>query len=106
MVTPNGPLAEYISVKMEQGTQAGSTFPDCTGFTPDATGTFYEGPTASPVPGNWDMSIPVVPAGATAWTTGSSLVFKLTQTLSPTTPDTMQQASTGVTTVVWEARNQ
>jgi hypothetical protein len=106
MVTPNGPLAEYIDVKMEQGSQASSTFPTCTGFTPDATGTFYEGPSASPVPGNWDLSIPVIPAGATAWNTGDSLVFRITQTLSPATPDTLQQASTGVTAVVWEARNQ
>jgi hypothetical protein len=100
-----GTLANYLDLTMTQGTQTGATFPDCTGFTPDATGTVFTGPVYSPVPGSWDLGLPVVPAGQSSWQSGSSLVFKLEMVLDPDTPDTVQNASLGNSTVVWEARD-
>ncbi|MDX6605817.1 MAG: hypothetical protein QOD14_357 [Solirubrobacterales bacterium] len=105
MQNVTGPLAPYVNLTMTQGTQASPTFPGCTGFTPDATGVIFTGPVYSPVQGSWDLGLPVVPAGSTNWQSGTSLVFKFTATLDPTTPDTQQNSSIGTSTIVWEARN-
>ena len=101
-----GPLAEYLNLQIIQGQQANPVFPGCTGFTADATGTLFDGPIGSPTPGNWDSGLPVVPSGHTSWQTGDTLVFKMTMTLDPATPDTLQASSTGTLTSVWESRNQ
>ncbi len=101
----SGPLADYLNLRIIQGTQASPTFPACTGFTPDATGTVFEGPLASPVPGSFAFGLPVVPAGQTAWELGSSLVFQFELTLDAATPDTLQASSTGTVTAVWEAHD-
>jgi hypothetical protein len=100
-----GPLAQYLNMTIIQGAQSSSTFPDCTGFTPDATGTIFEGPAMSPTPGSYEAGLPIVPAGQTLWNSGDSLVMKLVMTLDPSAPDTVQGASTGNSTIVWEAHN-
>lgn len=102
-----GTLAPYLNLAIVQGTQASPTFPGCNGFTPDATGTDFQGPVVSPVPGSYDAGLPVLPpGGATAWQTGSTLVFQFTMTLDPSTPDSLQGSNTGAMAVVWESRNQ
>jgi hypothetical protein len=101
-----GPLAAYLDLKITQGGQASPVFPGCTGFTPDSTGTIFEGPIDSPVPGSWDFGLPITPAGQTSWHPGDSLVFEMEMTLNPNTPDTLQASSTGTMTSVWESRNQ
>jgi camelysin-like metallo-endopeptidase len=101
-----GPLANYLNLTMTQGSQASPTFPNCNGFTPDATGVIFSGPIYSPASGNWEMGLPVTPAGSAAWKTGDSLAFKFSITLDPATPDTLQNASLGTSTIVWEARNE
>jgi hypothetical protein len=107
MQNTTGELAKYLNVTMTQGTQASTSFPSCTGFTPDATGVIFEGPAYSPVSGGWELGLPVSPAGSVEghWNQGTSLVFKFTMTLESTTPDSLQNSSLGNTTIVWEARN-
>jgi hypothetical protein len=100
-----GELAEFLHLKMTQGTQSSATFPSCSGFTPDATGVIFEGPITSPVPGSYEYGLPVAPAGQTQWNPGNSLVFKLELTLDATTPDSAQGATTGSMTALWEARS-
>jgi hypothetical protein len=101
-----GPLAGYLDLEIIQGHQTSPVYPDCTGFTPDATGTIFHGSFESPVPGSWEYGLPIYPAGQTSWSTGDSLTFKMIMTLDPDTPDTLQASSTGTLTSVWESRNQ
>jgi Camelysin metallo-endopeptidase len=102
-----GPLTPYLGLKYEKGTQADSTFPDCTGFTPDqGNGTVYEGPISSALFGNWDTGIPIVPGSQSQWNQGDSAVLRVTLSLGADAPNSTQGASTGSATVVWEARNQ
>ena len=107
MQNTTGPLANYVNLTITQGTDAGATFPNCTGFTPDATGVIFQGPAYSPVSGSWETGLPVAPAADVEgdWDAGMSLVFKFTATLDAATPDSMQNSSIGNSTIVWEARN-
>jgi hypothetical protein len=104
-----GVLGPHLTMTMLQGSQAASTFPDCTGFTPDGsaggTGIVYAGPATSEVDGTYEAGLPLVPFGQLAWVSGTSQVYKFAMTLDPATPDTMQGSTTGNMTVVWEARN-
>ena len=100
----SGPLETYLNMKVEQGSQATSTFPNCTGFTPDATGTIFDGPMTQ-ADGNYELGLPTSPAGQTDWQPGNSLVYRVTMTLDPNTPNVSQGATTGTVTAVWEARN-
>ncbi len=100
-----GPLSPYLKLKLEQGTQAESTFPSCTGFTPDATGTIYEGPGFGSIGSTYDTGAPVVPAGKTVWSPGEALVFRATLTLNAEAPEIAQGNTTGEFTIVAEARN-
>lgn len=107
-----GPLGRHLSMRMRQGTQASSTFPSCTGFTPDGsaggTGIAFAGPVVSDPPsppGTFENGLPLVPFGQTAWNSGTSQVYEFEMTLAADTPDAMQGSSTGSLTVVWEARN-
>ena len=101
----SGHLSDYMTLTITQGTQPSATFPSCTGFTPDATGIDYFGSGAQAAPGNWDYGLPVVPAGATQWHSGDSLVFKFELALDPATPDSVQGSTTASQTIVWEARS-
>jgi hypothetical protein len=107
MQNTTGALADYLHLTLTQGTAPGVTFPNCTGFTPDATGVIFDGTVFSNVVGNWENGLPVYPAANSGgnWNPGDSLVFKFQMTLDPATPDTHQNSSLGNTTVVWEARN-
>jgi hypothetical protein len=100
-----GPLTQYVSLKLEQGTQLASTFPNCDGFTPDSVGTVYDGPISSALFGSYATGLVETPAGQTSWQQGDSLVLRVTMSLSASMPDQVQGTSTGSATVVWEARN-
>lgn len=103
-----GPLSPYLKLKLEQGTQAESTFPSCTGFTPDGTngtGVDYEGTAFGWVGTTYETGAPVVPFGKTAWNPGESLVFRATLTLNGEAPEIAQGNTTGQFTIVAEARN-
>jgi hypothetical protein len=102
--TPGG-LAPYMNFKIEEGTATGAdVFPQCTTFT--SVDTLYDGPIGDPSPG-YDTGLPTAPSGvAGPWTTGSSTVYRITATLSPSAPNTGQAQSTGILTAYWEAHNQ
>jgi hypothetical protein len=100
-----GPLSPYLKLKLEQGAQAESTFPSCTGFTPDGTGTIYEGPGFGSIGSTYDTGAPVVPFGKTVWSPGEALVFRATLTLDAAAPEIAQGNTTGEFTIVAEARN-
>lgn len=103
-----GQLSPYLTLKLEQGTQAESTFPSCTGFTPDGTngtGTIYEGPGFGSIGSTYETGAPVVPFGKTIWSPGESLVFRATITFAADAPELAQGATTGAFTIAAEARN-
>jgi hypothetical protein len=103
-----GQLSPYLTLKLEQGTQAESTFPSCTGFTPDGTngsGTIYQGPGFGSIGNSYDTGAPVVPFGKTVWNPGESLVFRATLTFAADAPELAQGSSTGAFTIAAEARN-
>jgi hypothetical protein len=103
-----GPLAPYMALKLEQGTQTAATFPSCAGFTPDGTngtGTLYEGPAFGAIGETYEKGTTIVPFGKTSWATGESVVFRSTLTMSATAPDLAQGDTTGPFTLVAEARN-
>jgi hypothetical protein len=106
--TAPGALAQYIDVKITQGTSTSTTFPDCSGFTPAATGSvLYTGTLATfeATRGSYEDGIATAPAGQTTWSTGASVVYKIDATLQTTTPESGQGSSSGVHDFVWEARN-
>lgn len=103
-----GQLSPYLTLKLEQGTQAESTFPSCTGFTPDATngnGTIYQGPGFGSIGTTYETGAPVVPFGKTIWSPGESLVFRATLTFAADAPELAQGSTTGAFTIAAEARN-
>jgi hypothetical protein len=103
-----GALAPYIDVRITQGTSTSTTFPDCSGFTPAATGsTIFTGTLATfeATHGSYATGIATAPAGRTTWSAGTSVVYKIDATLQTTTPESGQGASSGVHDFVWEARN-
>jgi hypothetical protein len=100
-----GPLAAYVHLTLIQGTQASATFPDCTGFTPDAVGQVYDGPLNGLVGTSYDTGVPSSPAGQTGWNPGDSLVLKSITSLSSAAPDGVQAASTGVFSMHFEAHS-
>jgi hypothetical protein len=103
-----GPLAPYLKLKLEQGTQTEATFPSCTGFSADGTngtGVDYEGTAFGWVGTTYETGATVVPFGKTSWGTGESLVFRATLTLNPEAPELAQGNTTGNFTIVAEARN-
>jgi hypothetical protein len=102
-----GTLGQYVDMTITQGTQVSSTFPDCTGFTPDADGTIFTGTLQAfeQTYSNYATGIATDPPGATIWAPSDTLVYRFNATLRSTTPDTAQAASTGVHSFVWEAHS-
>jgi len=111
LFTPStiGELGPYVNLKVEAGSQVSSTFPSCAQFTPAASGaTVYEG-TLSAFAGehkSFATGITTNPASATAWEEGSSVVYRVTATLSASAPEAAQGKSTDAHVIRWEAQNQ
>jgi hypothetical protein len=106
--SPPGPLAQYVDLTITQGTQPGSTFSDCTGFTPDTTGTIYSGTLQNfeQTHNTHASGIDTDQVGGADWSGGDSLVFRVEATLQSGTPDTAQGSTTGSHSFIWEARNE
>jgi hypothetical protein len=102
-----GPLSPYMSLKLERGTQPAGAFPECTGFTaaPENPVVYDDAFTATSMPRSSATAISEPPVGKAFWQQGDTLALRMTLTLSPTMPDTVQGATTGDATVVWEATN-
>jgi hypothetical protein len=100
---PN-PIAPWLHLTIEEGTQATSSFPDCTGFTPAAT--LYDGAVVGNPAVDYAHGSSTGPRGQATWQPGESVVFRTTLTLSTLAPDSVQGSTSGNVTAVWEARNQ
>jgi hypothetical protein len=99
-----GSLAQYLNAHVEDGTASqADAFPLCDHFVTDQT--LYDGPVQSGT-GGFDTGLPTYPAGQSSWSTGSSVVYRITASLSSSTPDAGQSQSTGNLTVFWDAQNQ
>ena len=110
LYTPStvGALGPYVDLTITPGTQSSSTFPDCTGFTPDSGGALFTG-TLQQFATNHNSyanGITDYPGSGSSWATNNSVVYQFTVTLSNSTPDSAQGASTGTHTYEWQARNQ
>lgn len=111
LFTPStiGALGPYVNLKVEAGTQATSTFPSCTEFTPLASGaTLYEGTLSAFATehGTYANGITTNPASQTKWETNNALVYRFTATVSSSAPNSAQGATTGSHAFTWEAQNQ
>ena len=100
-----GTLGQHVNVKIEPGSQATPSFPDCTSFTADAGGAIFDDP-LSDLPGNYDDGIADNPGSATKWVKDDVVVYRVTTTVSASVPDLLQGASTGAHAVRFEARSQ
>ena len=103
-----GPLAQYIDLTITQGTQPAATFPGCTGFAADATGTIFSGTLQSfeQTKTSFASGVATLPVGKTGWSNGESLVYRVQATLQAGAPDNSQGWSSGTHSFVWEARSQ
>ena len=100
-------LGPYVNLAITQGTQASASFPDCTGFTPDATGVIFSGTLAGfrTSHSTWASGLATTPAGATKWTSAAGiLVYRFSVQVADN--DLAQGQTTGTHSFVWEARNQ
>ena len=103
-----GTLGQYIDLVVTPGTQSSSTFPDCTGFTPDAGGAIYTGTLANfaTTKNSYANGVSDFPGTTTAWAQNDSVVYRFQVTLQSGAPDTVQGQTTGTHAFSWEARNQ
>jgi hypothetical protein len=104
-----GSLGQYVDLTITPGTQATSTFPSCTGFTPDSGGALYTGTLQNfgTAKGSYATGVVDNPGtSATKWVVNDSVVYQITATLQSSAPDVAQGLTTGAHTFTWEARNQ
>ncbi|MGE5407993.1 MAG: TasA family protein [Syntrophothermus sp.] len=104
-----GALGQYVDLTITPGTQATSTFPSCTGFTPDSGGAIYSGTLANfaTTKNSWANGVVDYPGTtATKWVTNDAVVYQFTATLQSSAPFAAQGQTTGAHTFTWEARNQ
>lgn len=103
-----GSLGQYVELTITPGTQATSTFPSCTGFTPDSGGALYTGTLQNfgSAKNSYANGVVDYPGSGTKWATNESVVYQVTATLQSSAPDAAQGLTTGAHTFTWEARNQ
>lgn len=103
-----GSLGQYVELTITPGTQTTSTFPSCTGFTPDAGGALFSGTLQSfgSTKNSYATGVVDSPGSATKWVTNDAVVYQVTATLQSSAPDAAQGLTTGAHTFTWEARNQ
>lgn len=101
-----GALGPYVDLQIMPGTQATPSFPDCTGFTPDAGGAIFSNTLDSffTTKASYANGVVFNPGGATKWALNDSVVFRFRVTVQ----DNQSAAgkSTGLHGFTWEARNQ
>ena len=108
----SGSLGQYLTLKVTRGSDSGSTFPGCGGFTADTrdyisqgAGVIYNGNLSS-YPSSYAAGItdPDNGTGGTeSWTSSEAHAYKLEVTLQDNNAAQGQSASASFT---WEARNQ
>jgi hypothetical protein len=104
MDTPIDTLGPYVDMTVDAGTQATSSFPDCSGFTAVQnvyTGTLADFQTQHPNAAN---GAAYSPHGASPWTDGDSVVYRVTLTLQNTVRQPGEDFS-GTHTYTWQAES-
>jgi len=103
-----GSLGQYVDLTITPGTQATSTFPSCTGFTPDSGGALYTGTLQNfgSTKNNYATGVVDYPGSGSKWATNESVVYQVTAALQSSAPDAAQGLTTGAHTFTWEARSQ
>jgi len=101
-----GPLGQYVNLQVEPGTQTGTPAAGvCTGFTADGGNLFNN--TLNNLPATYAAGVTDNPGlTATKWVSGDSVAYRVTATLSASTPDAVQGGTTNSHVLRWESRNQ
>jgi hypothetical protein len=101
-----GDLGPYVDLEVTPGTQATSTFPGCSGFTPAAGGSVYDGTLAgfASAHSSWANGLVVNPQGVAKWELNDAVVFRFRVTVQDVPAAAGKQ--TGQHSFTWEARNQ
>jgi len=108
----SGALGQYLTLKVTRGTDSGSSFPGCGGFTADTrnyigqgAGVVYSGNLSS-YPSSYAAGITDLDNGtgsAEAWTSSEAHAYKLEVTLQN---NNAAQGQSSTASFTWEARNQ
>ncbi len=103
-----GTLGQYVELTITPGSQASSSFPSCTGFTPDSGGALYTGTLSAfaTAKNSYANGIVDYPGSTTKWQANDSVVYQITVGLQSAAPEAAEGLSTGSHTFTWEARNQ
>jgi predicted ribosomally synthesized peptide with SipW-like signal peptide len=103
-----GALGQYTDLTITPGTQAASTFPDCTGFVADVSGSIFTGTLQSfaSTHNSYANGLTDFPGAGTSWVTNDAVVYRFVVSLQSGAPDAAQGQSTGTHSYTWEARNQ
>lgn len=108
LYTPSsiGSVGPYVSLTITPGTQAVPSFPNCTGFTPDAGGDLYSGTLAGFASAytGYANGLADYPGAGTRWTTNDAVVYRFTLTLQDN--NAAAGLNTGAHSFTWESRNQ
>ena len=107
LYTPStiGSLGQYVNLQVEPGTQSGTPAAgSCTGYTADGGNLFNN--TLNNLPTSYATGLADNPGSATKWVNGDSVAYRVTATLSASTPDAAQGLTTNAHVLRWESRNQ
>jgi predicted ribosomally synthesized peptide with SipW-like signal peptide len=100
-----GALGQYVNLRIEPGTQPGTPAAgSCTGYLADGGNLFNAA--LNTLPATYAAGLADYPGAATRWVNGDSVAYRITATLSATTPDTAQGQTTNSHVLRWEAQNQ
>jgi hypothetical protein len=107
LYTPDtvGDLGPHVDLKIEPGSQASPSFPSCTGFNADSGGAIFDD-SLDQLPTSYAAGVEDLPDGASEWTSGDAVVYRVTATLSASAPAEAQGDTTGTHAIRWEATNQ
>jgi predicted ribosomally synthesized peptide with SipW-like signal peptide len=107
LYTPStiGTLGQYVNLKVETGSQA-TPNTNCSGFSADGGAALFDD-TLNDFPTSYASGVlDSGPGSATKWVNNDEVVYRVTATLSSSTPDSAQGATTGSHTIRFEAQNQ
>ena len=104
--TPINAFGQYVTLSIDKGTMPGATtFPNCTGFTPDAVPNIFTGTLSSfgTDRTNFATDVPANPGAAVQWVNNDTVVYRFTLTMQDNA--LAVGGSSGVHSFTWEAQN-